>query len=53
MSRCVETEIYHLEIKISQFCKRDPTSKLANERFRYATDATRRVFEDALEAGRE
>ena len=38
--------------RISQFCKRDPTSKMANERFRYATDATRRVFEDALEAGR-
>lgn len=38
--------------RISQFCQRDPSSKLANERFRFATEAARRVFEDALESGR-
>ena len=38
--------------RISQFCKRDPSSKLASERFRFATEATRKVFEDALESGR-
>jgi hypothetical protein len=38
--------------KISRFCERDVASKLATQRFRCASDATRRVFDDALEAGR-
>jgi superfamily II DNA or RNA helicase len=38
--------------KISQFCKRDPSSKQATQRFRSTAEATRKVFEDALEAGR-
>jgi hypothetical protein len=38
--------------KISRFCKYDPASKEATQRFRSLSEATRKVFEDALEAAR-
>ena len=38
--------------RISQFCKHDPSSRVANDRFRCVAEATQNVFEDALEAGK-